>query len=77
MNDYKQIYNEWFKTADEKALNFFKDPFTGEVEKENEISYLHATHIGGAGACVVGGGGGVLLMLCCWVNLNMLNLKMS
>ena len=39
MNDYKQIYNEWFKTADEKALNFFKDPFTGEVEKERFLIY--------------------------------------
>ena len=48
MNDYKQIYKEWFKVADQKALDFFKDPFTGEVEKENEISYLHATHIGGS-----------------------------
>jgi len=47
MNKLK-TYNKWAEEQRNKALEFYKDPFTGEVEDENMISFLHKTHIGGS-----------------------------
>lgn len=42
------IYDKWKLEQSKKADKFFSDPFTGVIEKENLIPYLHTMYIGGS-----------------------------
>lgn len=55
MDEKISIYETWKKEAEERARKFYTDPFSGNVEAENAISYFHAFSVGASSNAAIMG----------------------